>query len=110
MSSNVQRDVGQIVKGAGIPHCTPHDLRRTFASQLAMAGVNQVIVQKLAGHASIQTTIKHYTGVMPEALRAAQARLPYDQLLQDVSYPDREEGEPVQRKAADVVNPTSAAS
>jgi integrase len=110
MTNNVQRDFGQIVKRAGIPHCTPHDLRRTFVSQLAMAGVNQAIVQKLAGHASIQTTIKHYTGVMPEALRAAQGRLPYDNLLQDVSYPDREADSDQNTKTAEVVSPTSAVS
>jgi integrase len=47
----VQRGFGRIVKEAGIDHCSPHDLRRTFASHLAMAGVNEAVVQKLAGHA-----------------------------------------------------------
>jgi len=38
--------------------------------------VNEAIVQKLAGHASISTTLKHYTHMLPESLRRAQERLP----------------------------------
>jgi integrase len=87
--SDVQRTFRGIVRKAGIAHCTLHDLRRTFVSQLAMAGVNAAVVQKLAGHSSISTTIKHYTGIMPDALRAAQARLPLREALRDVSFPCR---------------------
>jgi len=47
------------------------------------------VSQKLAGHASISTTIKHYAGVMPEALREAQIRLPFGSVLSDVSKSDR---------------------
>jgi len=49
-------------------------------SYLAMAGVNEAIVQKLAGHASISTTLKHYTHILPESLRRAQESLPYAQM------------------------------
>jgi integrase len=58
-----------------------HDLRRTFVSQLAMEGVSAAVVQKLAGHAKIETTVRYYTHIMPDALRAAQARLPYADLI-----------------------------
>ena len=64
-----------IVDRSGIARCTPYDVRRTFVSHLAMAGVSAAVTQKLAGHASLATTIKHYTGTMPEALREAQGRL-----------------------------------
>ncbi len=67
----------RIVRRSGIERCTLHDLRRTFASQLAMADVNQAVVQRLAGHASITTTLRHYTGIFPEVLRSAQMRLRY---------------------------------
>jgi integrase len=75
----------RIVRSAGIPHCTTHDLRRTFISHLAMAGVNAAAVQKLAGHSSISTTLKHYTSILPEVLRAAPLRLPYAESVEGVS-------------------------
>jgi integrase len=78
---SVQQDFNAIVKRSGIERCTLHDLRRTFVSQLAMAGVNQAVVQKLAGHASITTTTKHYTHIIPAALRSATERLPFDEVL-----------------------------
>jgi len=84
--NNVQTGFRRIVKRAGIKYCTLHDLRRTFVSQLAMAGVNEAVVQKLAGHASMGTTLKYYTHIMPEALRIAQARLPFVEVLRDVSH------------------------
>jgi integrase len=77
MRNNLNRQFGRIVAKAGIPHCTLHDLRRTFCSHLAMDGVNEAIVQKLAGHASITTTLDHYTRIFPEVLRSAQMRLAY---------------------------------
>lgn len=82
---NLQTEFRRIVRRSGIAHCTAHDLRRTFVSQLAMAGVNAAVVQKLAGHSQISTTIKHYTGIMPDALKAAQASMPLRSVLTDVS-------------------------
>ena len=71
----------EIVEDAGIDYCTLHDLRRTFVSHLARAGVNAALVQKLAGHSAIATTVKYYTGVMPDSLREAQGRLPFDEVI-----------------------------
>ena len=90
MANNVQRDFNRIVEKAGIERCTLHDLRRTFVTHLAMAGVNAAVVKKLAGHASIGTTVRYYTNVMPEALRLAQAQLPFEKMLGVVSNTDRE--------------------
>ena len=41
-----------IVKAAEIASCTIHDLRRTFCTDLARLGVNQLVVQRLAGHST----------------------------------------------------------
>lgn len=35
---------------------TPHKLRHTFASRLAMAGVDVLTIQQLLGHESVATT------------------------------------------------------
>lgn len=77
LKNNLDRQFRRIVKRAGIPSCTLHDLRRTFCSHLAMDGVNEAVVQRLAGHASITTTLRHYTSIFPEVLRSAQLRLRY---------------------------------
>lgn len=83
----ISREFAGLVAESGIRHCTLHDLRRTFVTYLATAGVNAALVQQLAGHSAIATTVKYYTGVMPSALRAAQARLPFGNAIRDVSYP-----------------------
>lgn len=44
---------------ARIEPCSPHDLRRTFVSNLLESGVDIVTVQKLAGHASPETTSRY---------------------------------------------------
>ena len=80
------RSFRKIVKAAEIARCTPHDLRRTFCSHLAMAGVSEAVVMKIAGHASADTTRKHYTRILPEAQRAAPLRLPWARGIVSKSY------------------------
>ena len=50
---------------------TPHDCRHTFTSLLDSAGVNQVCIDRLLGHASKSLTTRTYTHKSIEELRHA---------------------------------------
>jgi hypothetical protein len=62
-------------KRAGVKFFTPHDLRRTFVSNLLDAGVDIATVAKMAGHSNIQTTARYDR--RPEEAKQRAARLLY---------------------------------
>ena len=68
-TASVKKSFVAAVKRAGIPHCTPHDLRRTCASWLVQAGTPIQEVARLLRHADIQTTLDVYAHMMPDQLR-----------------------------------------
>lgn len=60
------------LKSIGIlTYHTPHDCRHTFTSLLDSAGVNQVCIDRLIGHASGSLTTRTYTHKSIEELRQA---------------------------------------
>lgn len=59
----VSHTIYEIIKNradqAQIESCKPHDLRRTFVTQLLEAGIDINTARQLAGHNDIQTTARY---------------------------------------------------
>ncbi len=74
--SNLRRDIPAACKRAGIPRCTPNDLRRTFASWLVQSGISTLVVSRLLGHSSTRMVDLVYGQLDEATLAAAIQRLP----------------------------------
>jgi integrase len=72
--TNLKRDWGRICREAGIVGLRVHDLRHSFAAQLASAGVGLHVVGGLLGHTQPQTTSR-YAHLFDDTLRAATERV-----------------------------------
>ncbi|MCK5604738.1 site-specific integrase, partial [Candidatus Pacearchaeota archaeon] len=59
---NFSRPFKKILRRAGIKHGTFHDLRRTWVTCLLESGLEPHAVQELAGHSSVETTMRFYAG------------------------------------------------
>ncbi len=57
--TDVERSFSAACREAGITNFTFHDLRHTFGTRLADAGVDVVKIKELMGHASIVTTMRY---------------------------------------------------
>lgn len=64
----IQHFIAQLSKDIGVKHTTPHMLRHSFASHLVMSNTNIRVVQKLLGHASLDTT-QIYANISDDFLR-----------------------------------------
>lgn len=54
-----------------IKRLTPHTLRRTYITTLHRAGLDIPTLTRIAGHESVQTTMKHYLEIRPEDMTGA---------------------------------------
>lgn len=71
----LHRDMRAACKRAGIAPVSPNDLRRTFASWLAQAGVPMLTTARLMGHASTKMVEQVYAQLSRNVLREAIATL-----------------------------------
>ena len=78
MGNNLGRMWARIVQEAKVLDVTIHDLRRTFVTRLVREGVPMPTVQKLAGHANVNTTLRYYTWISNDDLRAGIKKLRRD--------------------------------
>jgi len=62
---------------ARVRHFTFHDLRKTVITTLAASGMNEAVVQKLAGHQDIHTTLKYYTSLEDREVKKVLENLPW---------------------------------
>ena len=60
---------------AGIPHRTPHDPRRSFATIAQRAGVDKYTVKDFGQWSVVSLAEKHYTGNVEQVLRTAMDRI-----------------------------------
>jgi len=71
LMNNVLRSFKVIVKNAGARPCTVHDLRRSCLTNWARE-VPAHVLQRLAGHSSMETTLKYYLSVERSDLEKAR--------------------------------------
>lgn len=64
--SNIrQRSFAPLLRRAGLPGITFHDLRHTCASLLFQRNIHPKFVQELLGHASVAITLDTYSHMLP---------------------------------------------
>lgn len=73
--SSIKRNQKAIMRRAGVPEITTHDLRHTAATQMILAGVPVVIVSQKLGHAAVSITLDLYAHVLPSDQSQANAAM-----------------------------------
>jgi integrase len=74
--TKVSRDLPRLCVRAGLPRCTPNDLRRTFASWLVQGGASLYVVSRLLGHTSTRMVELVYGQLDDATLASAIGRMP----------------------------------
>lgn len=75
VKGGISKGFRHAVQRANIPHCTPHDLRRTAGSWMLQAGVPIELVSRMLGHTTTHITQKVYARHTVEWLRTASEAL-----------------------------------
>lgn len=73
-NSHLNADLRELCEAAGVPRRTPHGLRHAAVTLLVDSGVDQAVVQQLAGHQSAAMS-DLYTGVLERGMRDAVTRV-----------------------------------
>ena len=55
--------------------CTPHTLRHTFCTRMALLGMNPKDLQYIMGHSDISMTLNYYAHATPQGAIAEMRRL-----------------------------------
>ncbi len=89
---NARRDIHAACVRAGVPKCTWNDLRRTFASRLALAGIQSDVGRRMMGHGSEIMWNLVYARASTEGLREMAERQlrepPVDQTKSNSGVPE----------------------
>ena len=70
-NSSYDTHLYKLCETAGIPPCSMHTLRHTYATRAIESGMQPKILQKLLGHASITTTMDTYVHVTDDSMTKA---------------------------------------
>lgn len=87
-NAGVDYVLGELVELAKIDDLTPHDLRRTFATDMLEQGADILMVQKLMGHADVKTTAI-YDRRGEKSKQAAAEKMPIALRYEDRHKPSR---------------------
>ena len=87
---NARRDILAAYTAAGIPGCTWNDLRRTYASRLALAGIRSDVGRRLMGHGSELMWNRVYARASTAGLREMAERQMGTPREPSVNHDDRE--------------------
>ena len=72
-SRTLRHHVQAIRKRVGEHRLTPHTLRRTYLTTLHRQGLDIPTLTRIAGHASVQTTVDHYLAIEQDSIAGAVA-------------------------------------